>query len=255
MRNNPALLQQLQDLGLSKDEVGIFLSLLEGQKTQLQLSRDTGIARSNVYRIVDGLIEKGIVHELTTDDGRLLEAAQPDALELLVIAQENKAAKQRATLQDVMATLANMRSSEGDYAIKTYRGVAGLKQMLWNELKTKDELCIFTCGDIAAATGKQWAEKFRAESLTRGIKHRWLENFEITGESSDIPEYNEFLRAHTRRINSDILKIELEITIHDDTVSIYNSWTNDVHLGTEIKNPLLATFMRQVFEHYWHLAK
>lgn len=133
--------------------------------------------------------------------------------------------------------LRTLQGSEDTFAIKTYRDIAGLKQMLWNELTTKGEICMFSCGNLSIATGKTFAEKFRAEVMDRGIMQRSLEN---PGPQVTVTELDYFSTHYKMRlISPDILKIQPEITIHDDTISIYNNW-NSVRLGTEIKNPFLA---------------
>jgi len=247
------LKRSLEQLGLTNDEAKIFVSLVSSPKTLLEVSRITNIARSNVYRIADGLIKKSILHEITTDNGKLLASADPEALELLVLEQETAAKTLRANFDELIPFLNNFKSRDNDFAIKTYSGVSGIKQMLWNELRTEDEVLIFTRDSLDSLAGRRWAEKYRAEIIDRGIKQRSIENTPQRAEPlSSLEAYPQHYNA--RLISPEILEIQPEVTIHDDTVSLYNSWTDDVQLGTEIKNPFLATFMRQIFEHYWELS-
>lgn len=53
MRNVPQLKQLVESLGMAENEASIFLALLESATTPMEISRLTGITRSNVYRIVD----------------------------------------------------------------------------------------------------------------------------------------------------------------------------------------------------------
>lgn len=254
MRNSSTILAQLQHLGLNQDEATIFMCLVDAPKTLLEVSRVTGIHRSNVYRIVDGLIEKSLIHELTTDSGKLIATAQPEALELLVVEQETVAETKRATLGQILPALEGMKGRDDAFEVKTYTGIAGVKQMLWNELKTQTGILIFTCGPMELILGSRWPEKYRAEIISRGIVQRSIENpGAYESPLSQIYNYDKHYIA--RHIPKDLLSINHELSIHDDTVSLYNSWTDNVQLGTEIKNPFLANFMRQMFEHYWSLAK
>jgi sugar-specific transcriptional regulator TrmB len=253
VRNNAQIKIRLRLLGLSKDEATIFMSLLDAPKSLLEVSRDTDIARSNIYRIVDKLMKKSIVHELTTEEGRVFACVKPEALELLVIEQEKIAENHRKNFNQILPLLQNLENRDNMFATKTYVGVAGLKQMLWNELKSETEILIYTCGPMERVLGKQWPEKYRAEIIERGIMQRSIENPGCYDPPlSLLKDYDSHYIA--RRISKDILPINHELTIHDDTVSIYNSWYDNVQLGTEIKNPFLANFMRQIFEHYWSLA-
>jgi DNA-binding MarR family transcriptional regulator len=245
---------RLQLLGLNKDEAAIFLCLSTGPKNQLGISRETGIARSNVYRIVDKLAEKGLVHGVTTFADKQLISARPENLEQLVVKQEELAESQRNGFIQVLPLLASLENRDDSFAVETYAGIGGLKQMLWNELGSSGEILCFSCGSLNSATGSWWAEKFRAEIISRGIKQRGLENAVSNHITTSLHgAYSDHYQI--RFISEVILTIKPEITIHDDTISIYNSWTDDNQLGTEIKNPYLAAFMRQMFEHYWQLAK
>lgn len=253
VKNNDKLELLLKQLGLREDEASIFICLLYAPKTLLEVSRTTGIARSNVYRIVDGLIEKSLIHELMTESGKMLASVQPEALELLVIEQEKIAETRRAGFNQLLPFLNNLKDQDNIFATKTYGGLPGLKQMLWNELKTTGEILMFSCGPLELALGRRWAEKYRAEIIDRGIVQRSVEN--IKPRQDPISAYAAYDRHYlVRELPVEMLSINHELSIHDDTVSLYNSWTDHTQLGTEIKNPFLANFMRQVFEHYWSLA-
>ena len=54
----------------------------------------------------------------------------------------------------------------------------------------------------------------------------------------------------------DILDMQLEITIHDDTVSMYH-WNDDPkgpRIGVEIHNKQFARMQQTIFENYWLAA-
>ena len=244
--------KHLHQLGLSQDEATIFLSLVDAPKTALDVSRATGVNRSSVYRIIDELAEKSLVHELTTDKGKLV-AVHPDALELLVIEQERRAEAHRDTFAQLVPLLESVRDRDSALAVRTYSGVAGVKQMLWNELRSKTEVLMFSCGPLELALGPRWPEKYRAEIIRRGIKQRSIENPGIYSlPLSKLAAYGWHYNA--RQLPREVLAINHELSIHDDIISLYNSWTDNMQIGTEIKNPFLANFMRQIFEHYWRLS-
>ncbi len=196
MRDMWDITRQFVQLGLTKDEAAIFAHLLDAPKTQLEVSHATGIARSNVYRIVDGLMAKGLVASHTTDSGKLLAVARPDALELLVVEQEHLALERRKHFDQILPLLAGFQSDTEDFSIRTYVGVKGIKQMLWNELQTKTEILLFSGDTIDAATGRRWAEKFRLEVIERNLKTRGIQNSRDRHVSlSEHSAYREHRRA------------------------------------------------------------
>ncbi|HZM63812.1 MAG TPA: helix-turn-helix domain-containing protein [Candidatus Saccharimonadales bacterium] len=253
MKDRLGVSEKLEYLGLTKDEVAIFMQLLDAPKTHLEISRATGIVRSNVYRIVDSMISKGLVAQYANDAAKLLAVAQPEALELLVLEQEQLAQERRNQLGQILPILAGHKTDADDFSIKTYVGVAGIKQMLWNELKAKSEILLFSGDVMDRATGRRWAERFRAEVVRRGLRTRGIQNVKDRGITlSDQKGYGEHYRA--RYLEEDFLHIQFEMSIYDNKVGIYSSLAHS-QLGTEISNPFLAKFMRQIFEHYWTIAK
>lgn len=255
MMNKQELLSNLEKIGLTPEESEVFVALLEGHQTHQAISKATDINRTTVYRIVDSLVAKGLAHELTTDEGRRVASADIFAVELLITEQELTIRDKRVALDKVLELApAFQPNPETNFSVKTFYGVTGLKQMLWNELKTKGELVMFayhsSLNDVA---GKRFADKFRSEIMNRGIHQRALcnNNAGTIPGSTSLLEYADFYDE--RFIDKSVLPIGQEMTIRDDIVSIYN-WDKDVRVGTEIHNPQYADFMRSIFEHYWQLT-
>jgi sugar-specific transcriptional regulator TrmB len=250
--NKEELNAKLQIIGLNSDEATVFIALLEGHKTHQQLSDATKINRTTVYRVVDDLTKKGIAHEVTTDEGRHIASADLRAVELLVAEDELKLQEKEDALKRLIELVPSLVPDiEGAFEVKTFYGVSGLKQMLWNELKSKREIVMFSkVSSLNGVAGKRFADKFRLEIMDRGIKQRALCNSkESTGVYSDYSdEYTKFYDE--RYIDPSVLPINQEMTVHDETVSIYN-WDRDVRVGTEIHNVLYADFMRSTFERFW----
>lgn len=258
LNNNDSTISQLTELGLSKEEAKIYLMLLENGSTYLELSRRTGINRTTVYRIIETLRAKSLVKvSLDESYGRRIEAAEPAVLENLLVDREVMLAKQRSILDEVVPTLKSLGQGkpESGYKVMTFEGVAGLKQMLWSELKTKGEICIFAAGVLDMLAGTRWAEKYRARELEKKFPHRALENPNAAHvlEQTKI-NYDEIYAV--RYLDKKILDIRQELSIHDDIVSIYN-WDTDrdeIKIGIEIHSQQYATFMKAIFETYWKQA-
>lgn len=256
MMNKQELLSNLEKVGLTPEEATVFIALLEGHQTHQAISKATDINRTTVYRLVDSLAAKGLAHEVTTDEGRRVASADVFAVELLITEQELSLKDKRVALEKVLALAPDFQpQTETGFSVKTFYGVTGLKQMLWNELKTKGEIVIFSFDKpLNEVAGKRFADKFRGEIITRGIHQRALCNNKpgtVLGHT-DHQNYLDHYEEHF--IDKSVLPIGQEMTVHDDVVSIYN-WDKDVRVGTEIHNQPYATFMRSVFEHYWQLTK
>lgn len=253
------ILLSLKKLGLKPDEAKVYVTLLDGPMSHLEIARKSGVNRTKVYRIADDLIKKGLITEETNDRGRELAANNPSNLEIALTTAEEKLNKQRDAFTKTLPVLQKMFLESGinddDFVVNTYEGVDGFKQMLWNELKTKNEILIFGHGTIQdLVESERWAEKHRAKSVESGYKIREMIN--PGGKPKDFSENREFYDQiyNERIISAEIIPLKHQMCIYNNTVAIYN-WQNGQKVGMEIINKSFADMQRAVFENYWKLAE
>ena len=255
--NKNNILKALVSLNLSLDEARLYLELLKEPSTHLDLSRDTGINRTKVYRLADELEKRSLLKTVTDDQGMRLVAAEPEALEISLITNEEKLNAQRNIYKQALPVLQGIPNNVNDkqnFLVHTYEGSEGLKQMLWHELKTKGELLIFGSGKLEdLVENTRWAERHRAKSAAAGYKIRELLN---PGEKTvPFTKNQEFLSQYCKRYLTEVvLNMRLQIAIYNDTVATYN-WREDEKIGIEVVNKANADMYRQMFESYWKQAK
>lgn len=259
LNNKDNLILSLKKLGLTPDEAKVYIALLQEPMSHLEISRKSSVNRTKVYRIADALIKRGLITEETNDEGRELAANDPANLEIVLTTAEEKLHSQRdiftKSLPGLQELFVSTQNQATDFVVNTYEGVDGLKQMLWNELKAKDEILIFGYGTIQDLIGsKQWAEKHRIKSVEAGYQIRELIN--PGGKPKDFSENREFYDQiyNERYIDENILPLRQQVCIYNNTVAIYN-WRNGQKVGTEIINKDFADMQRAIFESYWKLAK
>ncbi len=255
--NEQILFDQLLKFGLSEVEIQIYLFLLKnGPKTPLELSRETNIDRSKIYRNIDLLKEKKLIELFASDRGVKLKSASPVNLELLLIHSEEKIKSNREQLSGILTQLSTLpNASREQFEVFHYKGEDGLKQMLWNELKAK-EILVFGFETTNDFVGKKFADKFREEAISRNIKFREIGNL-IKHMSKSQSHYNSATGWEKyysfRYISEKLLPIKAGMQVFNNTVSIIN-W-KDGMVGLEIVNKPFADMQRLVFEQYWKLCK
>ena len=149
MNSKATIVERLKDLDFTQDEAKIYIELLQVPSTHLQLSHATGINRTKVYRIIESLEARSIVARRTDDRGTFLTAADPAALEVSLANKQQKLLRQRDTLSQLLPILGGLVSkSDTTFIVRTYDGVAGLKQMCWHELKARGETLALGNGTI-----------------------------------------------------------------------------------------------------------
>jgi sugar-specific transcriptional regulator TrmB len=257
LNNKNTILAYLKNLNLGEEEASLYLELLKGPNTHLGLARATGINRTKVYRLVDSLELRSLVTTRTDDTGTFIFASDPATLEIELVSNEEKLKGQRAIFEQVLPVLNNIKLQGKDsplgFAVHTYEGVEGFRQMLWHELKAKGEMLIFGSGKLESLVESvRWSEKHRAMTVKANYTVRELVN---PGKKEEVFTKNkEFMHSYNKRwLSENILCMEHQIAMYNDTVATYN-WRHDQKVGFEVVNKPYTQMMRQIFEQYWKLS-
>lgn len=253
------ILTQFAELGFTQDEAKIYIELLHEPASHLQLSRATGVDRTKVYRIIESLERRSLVARRTDDRGMFLTAADPTALEVSLMERQQKLTAQKEMTTHLIPTLSALQTKDkSSFVVRNYEGTAGLRQMCWHELKTKGELVAFGNGTIEQLCGDgRWAEDHRDRQVERGYRSRDLINYDYN--SDDLPELASERLISTklysaRKLPYDVITFDSQTVVYNDTVSIYH-WKQDHKVGVEIISTTYAQMMRNLFEHFWNIAK
>lgn len=251
------LLSRLRALGLKSDESRVYLELCRNPSTHLQLSRETGVNRTKVYRIVDGLEKHGLVARRTDDRGTFLVASEIAGIEVGLIQQQEKIRERRRILQDLMPDLNALKGSDASFLVQTYEGSAGYKQMCWHELRAEGELLTFGNGTIEEETSDNlWSGHHRRRQIEAGYKTLEITNYNYGENGVEAFTASALLEAglyEHRRLSPSVVAFDGQMVIYNKTVAIYH-WKHEKKAGVELVGKTYADMMRQVFYHYWDMA-
>ena len=118
--------EKLKQLGLTNNEIGVYLALLQkGKSTATIIRKDTKIVNSQVYSALDMLIAKGLVMYEKRAQGKLYVAADPIVLRELLNQRMQEVEKVLPLLRQIRRT----ENVETDTAI--YEGVQGFKLLVF----------------------------------------------------------------------------------------------------------------------------
>ncbi len=257
LNNTDKFVDEIRKLGLSKDEARVYIELLKSDDNHMGLSRKTGVNRTKVYRIADDLEKRSLISRKTDDRGTFLTASDPRTLETEIVAREEKIKSQTDTLKELLPELDKLKILEKSpfhFEVHTYDGIEGMKQMLWHELKTKDEALVFCSGPMEdLVPDKKWCDRHRMKTIQADYVVRDL----VTADKSEAPDFTDVDQFYdlyeSRSISPDELDVEHQVVIYNDTVAIYAA-DGDKRVGTEIINSTHADMFRQIFEKYWESA-
>lgn len=129
----------LVDLGLTRNEAKIYISLLEiGSGTATKIAESSGVHRVNVYDSLKKLKEKNLASQLKDEDKTVFKASPPNFLINILKEKEIQ-------LQQIIPMLElSHQFSKGEVNVQIYEGYDFLRNMFLRFLENKKD--IFTLG-------------------------------------------------------------------------------------------------------------
>ena len=133
--------EQLQKAGLSPNEAKCYLILLKiGSASANEVSRKSGVHRVSVYDALRGLGEKGLVSQITKANKLLFEAGNPEKIIEIINAKEEQLNDAKKIVPELLLDF-NMAKQKQE--IHSFKGLAGIKNILKEMLKSKTEILDF----------------------------------------------------------------------------------------------------------------
>ena len=253
-----SLLKNLEHFGLNEKEALVYLTLFEkGDLSLLELSRLTGINRTTLYRIAEKLQNLGLVEEVVEHRGIRLQASPPEVFRFLVQEKEKELEEAKKKLPLVLKSLDLLVHPFRIKATKVvyYKGVRGLRQVLWNTLRAKYEIVGYGYLNWNESVGKKFAEQLRREIVKRKIYNREIqnENYQPLENFTEVKDYK--LYYQRKIIPASLIEFTHDTYIYNDVCAYYYFYEGEL-FGLEIYNEEIAKTQKQIFYALWnHIAK
>ena len=127
-------IQILQESGLTFNESKVYLALLElGSAMAGEITKKSGVNRTNVYDALERLIEKGLVTFVIEANRKVFEAVNPQRL--LEILDEKKQTI-KTSMQELQEKYQSSKSNETATIFKGRKGLKAIFEDVLNEKKT-----------------------------------------------------------------------------------------------------------------------
>ncbi|EKD62078.1 MAG: hypothetical protein ACD_52C00312G0002 [uncultured bacterium] len=257
MMNKEDLKDKLKLFGIEEKPILIYLTLLnKGLLTPLELSRETQLNRTSVYRYLEELKNLGLVEEVLDQKTTKFRAGDPKKLNLLYVQKE---ANLKAIQQNLPGLVKQLSSLEDTPSSSTkvvyFRGQSGLKQLLWNVVsKCQGEFVGYGYQSWNEGVGFEFAESLRQKAVERKIQSREISN--AADEEDTFTKNTVWLHSlHQERVLSEkTLEIHHDTYIYNQIFAFYHFYQDEL-FGIEIHNTEIAKTQKQIFEILWKLAK
>ncbi len=134
-------IKQLETAGLSPNEAKCYLTLLKiGSASANEVSRQSGVHRVSVYDALRGLREKGLISQIIKANKLLFEAGNPERITEII---NEKVEQLEQAKKIVPELLLDFTLAKEKQEIHSFKGLAGIKTVLGEMLKSKTEILDF----------------------------------------------------------------------------------------------------------------
>jgi len=228
----------LTNLGLTKNEAIVYLSLLElGPSLAGQISRKTGLHRRTVYDTTEMLIKKGLIGYILKNNRRLFEASSPHKFLEILKEKEN-------TIQEILPEMLSFyQQTKEKQETNFYKGKEGLKTVFQDQLENNKEILILGASESAFEILPFYFKWYDKDRIKLKIKVKIISSQKF---KKKIP-LSEIRFIPQKYLNP------LAINIYKDKVAII-LWKKDP-LVIVIKNKEISDSYRKYFELMWKIAR
>jgi len=223
--------------------------------TLLELSRATGIERTRLYRFIDQWVDQGIVEQQLAYKTKVFRAVGVDRIKLLITQKKAALDGLAASFNTFAQEIAMLENSQRGTSVLYYRGRLGMRQMIWNTMRAKEELLSYVSRNWQEVVGQTFFNQWVGEFRTRNIPNRELRHpdFIQTVDTARLQYQDLGPTYRWRNLSPAIMNITHGMDIYNDVVAV-SYWQGDDVFGIEIMNPVIARMQRDVFNHFWRLA-
>ena len=236
----------LESAGLSGNEVKVYYTLLNlGSALAGEITKKSGVNRTNVYDALNRLIERGLVSFVIKANRKYFEAAPPERIIRYLEEKQKDIQSKKNQVQNILPDLEKRRKlSKEPQEATIYTGRRGLKSVAEEVLKTKKEMLAFGAEGKFVKLFTHYAEQWHTRRGKLKIPVKII--------------YNEKIRKTKSKAKFPILQMKFNATIHDtpSTTWIFGDkvaiivWSEQP-VVTLIRSKEVAKSYKQFFDILW----
>jgi len=239
------MLQELINLGLTKNEAKVYSSLLEiGRTNAGELIKKTKLHRNIVYDNLEKLIEKGLVSFILIKNIKQFEITSSNELKEFVEKKKKEIQEEEEILKKILPQIQERKFSLKKAKATIFSGKRGLKNILEEITQVKSELLVLGTGWGMKETLGEYYNQWHLKLKLNKTKCRII-----------LPENKKenFLSPFSRKYLPEKEIIPSTIAVYEDkTLNIIWSEEPTAILITNKEN---ADSYKNYFEKLWKISK
>lgn len=243
--------EQLQRLGLTEGEAKVYEALISiGPSTVGPVVKKSGVAYSNIYEILNRLIEKGLASFIIREKTKQFQAVEPTRIKDYLEQQEEQLLTKKQTLKELLPSLEKLkelagRKQEAEIFVGTKGLMTAYENLLLGFPKNERELFFYI------------HHKEYEETVTKFYSKFWPKFKMIKGDGicNEECRNTQIVKGSPKSFKYKFTSFPIpgNIDIAKDKVLLI-TW-REKPIGILINSHEVADNFRQYFESVWKAAK
>jgi predicted transcriptional regulator len=233
--------------GLSEAQAAVYMYLLKnGESAPPVIARGAKLTRTNAYKVLDSLVDMGLIRRSEVNKKFVYRAEDPIALTNLVASERNRVIALEQNVREAMHELrSTYEKSSGDQDVRAYRGQQAIKSLYIQQAKSGNPIYFIKTRADIPTMGFDAMDQLRNLPAKQGI-----ERFGITPdtpEGSANPALDRSTNLTRTWIQADDYTAPVEWSVSGDELLIIDFEKDSS--AVRIKNPTIA----KAFKELWRL--
>jgi sugar-specific transcriptional regulator TrmB len=237
--------QILQKIGLTEKESKVYLANLElGTAVVSDISKKAKINRVTTYDILQKLIEKALVSQITKNKMKFFTALDPEDL-------FNDFQKRVKTLEKSLPEFKRLKGETEHPKVRFFEGIEGIKKIYEDTLSSHTEILNYANSEEIRRFWPEYDEEYVKKRKEKKIFLRGIAPDDQYGRK--VAAENKKFHREIRLVQGEQFNFTNEIHIYDNKVAIIS--INEEIIGTIIESQEIANTQRAIFNMAWAFAE
>mgnify|MGYP001607492323 FL=1 len=245
----------LQEIGLTTGETKVYLALISlGMTKTGPLAKKAEVSSSKVYKILDRLIQKGLVGHVLKGKIKFFQALEPKRVVDYLEKKEQDIREKKDLMQKILPQLELERKMSGKKSEAViYDGLKAIKNFylgILNELKAGETYFVLgaTYGEPEKLGIKEFFQNYHTQRAQKKIKVKMLANYDTKGSL-----------VSATATHSEI-KFLPQYLITNMTILFYHHkafifFLTEEPIGFLMENEEAVKSFQKYFDTFWKIAK